>query len=241
MKMVNYDSLMAKAKDLHNDLNQAGMSAKLPPNYRSLQNSISDFLHGSREFKTVTQDDNTGAGGAFSFDAFNRFGVKSPAEPTFVRANAVGKFGSSPDLGTGMTRDDYGSLSSDEPKKQNSDDLQNQEKPKKVMKNKVSPVSPQEEIDQADPADIYANVASRANNRIQGEVYGPSGTGQDGDFSKFANPQAAKEYFMQNFSGQAADHLHFAKFLRAFKHKDRNMQESFMKTLTKYNGSRWTS
>jgi len=101
-------------------------------------------------------------------------------------------------------------------------------------------VSPKETIDQADPADIYANVSIRANNRIQGEVYGPSGTGRDGDFSKFDDPQAAKDYFMKNFSGQAADHLHFAKFLRAFKHRERNMQESFMKSLTRYNESRWT-
>ena len=240
--MVNYDSLMSKAKDLYNDLNQASMSAKLPPNYRSLQNSISDFIRGRGEFKTVTQDDNTGAGGAFSFDAFNRFGVKSPAEPTFVRANAVGKFGSSPDLGTGITRDDHGIPSSND--LQNPKPQENPEKIKKVKKTKVSlvaPSSPEEAIDQADPADIYANVSSRANNRIKGEVYGPSGTGNDGDFSKFADPQAAKDYFMKNFSGQGADHLHFAKFLRAFKHRDRNMQESFMKSLTRYNGSRWTS
>lgn len=226
--MVNYDSLMSKAKDLYNDLNQASMSTKLPPNYRSLQNSINDFIRGRGEFKTVTQDDNTGAGGAFSFDAFNRFGVKNKSEPTFIRPTAIGKFGTSSD---------------DDSRKPSSDDLQNPEKIKKVKKTKVSPVapsSPEEAIDQADPADIYANVSSRANNRIQGEVYGPSGTGHDGDFSKFADPQAAKDYFMKNFSGQGADHLHFAKFLRAFKHRDRNMQESFMKSLTKYNKSRWT-
>jgi hypothetical protein len=216
--METYDSLMAKAKDLYNDLNQASMSAKLPPNYRSLQNSISDFLRGRREFKTVTQDDNTGAGGAFSFDAFNRFGVKNKAEPTFIRPTAIGKFGTSSD-------DDSGKPDFDD-------------SPKKAKGSKK--VSPKETIDSADPADIYANVASRANNRIQGEVYGPSGTGRDGDFSKFADPEAAKDYFMKNFSGQAADHLHFARFVRAFKHRERNMQESFMKSLTKYNESRWT-
>ena len=112
------------------------------------------------------------------------------------------------------------------------------EAPKKAKGSKK--VSPDEIIDPADPTDIYANVSSRANNRIQGEVYGPSGTGRDGDFSKFADPQAAKDYFMKNFSGQAADHLHFAKFLRVFKHRERNMQESFMKSLTRYNESRWT-
>ena len=33
--MSNYESLTAKIKELYNDLNQASMSEKLPPSYRS--------------------------------------------------------------------------------------------------------------------------------------------------------------------------------------------------------------
>jgi hypothetical protein len=212
--MSNYESLTAKIKELYNDLNQASMSEKLPPSYRSLQNSIGDFIHGRGEFKAVTQDDAVGAGGAFSFDAFNRGESGRKSVPTFVRPTAIGKFGTSSD-----------SFEVKEPKEVH---------PKVVKKKNVSG-----EIDPADPADIYANVSSKANNRLQGEVYGRSGTGEDGDFTKFENPTAAREYFMQHFSGKSADHLHFARFLRAFKHRERNMQESFIETLCRYNKKHW--
>jgi len=212
MKMDNIEYLMTKIRDLYHDFDGASIYTDLPPNYIKLKNIIANFLYNRGEFTKATWNDNTGGGGAISFDPILRVGNKKKSPVNLAEPSEIGIFSSS----------------SDQPPKR-----------KKASSNRRG--STDKTIDSADPADIYANVSSRANNRIQGEVYGPSGTGQDGDFSKFDDPKAAKYYFMNNFSGQAADHLHFAKFLRAFKHKDRNMQESFMKTLTKYNGSRWTS
>lgn len=65
-------------------------------------------------------------------------------------------------------------------------------------------------------------VAQLALDRLQKEIYGPSGTGADGDFSGFREPEAAKRYFMRYFSGKPADPLHFARYLRLFGHKDRD-------------------
>lgn len=65
-------------------------------------------------------------------------------------------------------------------------------------------------------------VAQPALDRLQKEIYGPSGTGDDGDFSGFREPAAAKAYFMRHFRNKPADHMHFARYLRLFGHKDRD-------------------
>lgn len=65
-------------------------------------------------------------------------------------------------------------------------------------------------------------IAQPTLDRLQKEIYGPSGNGTDGDFTGFREPEAAKKYFMRHFSGKPADALHFARYLRLFGHKDRD-------------------
>ena len=74
-------------------------------------------------------------------------------------------------------------------------------------------------------------VAQKALDRLQSVVYGKAGDGSDGDFSGFDKPAEAKDYFMKHFSKKAADHLHFAKFLRMFTHKEQDANESVMARL----------
>ena len=74
-------------------------------------------------------------------------------------------------------------------------------------------------------------VAEKALNRLQSVIYGKAGDGSDGDFSGFSKPAEAKDYFMKHFSKKAADHLHFAKFLRMFTHKEQDANESVMARL----------
>ena len=69
---------------------------------------------------------------------------------------------------------------------------------------------------------FYKPVSIPTLNRLQKIVYGASGTGTDGDFTGFREPEPAKRYFMRNFSGHPADPLGFAKVLRMFGHKDQN-------------------
>lgn len=74
-------------------------------------------------------------------------------------------------------------------------------------------------------------VAEKALNRLQSVIYGKSGDGSDGDFNGFEKPKEAKDYFMKHFSKKPADHLHFAKFLRMFAHKEQDANESAMASL----------
>ena len=55
--------------------------------------------------------------------------------------------------------------------------------------------------------------------QIKGSVYGPSGTGADGDFSKFSNPEVAKQYFVANKDKLANDER-FKKFMSSFNYKE---------------------
>ena len=55
--------------------------------------------------------------------------------------------------------------------------------------------------------------------QIKGSVYGPSRTGADGDFSKFSNPEVAKQYFVNNQAKLANDE-NFKKFMNAYNYKE---------------------
>lgn len=60
---------------------------------------------------------------------------------------------------------------------------------------------------------------------VKGAVYGPSNDGQQGDFSKFTNPEVAKQYFLYN-KEKLADDRKFRQFMKNYGYKESVSQKN---------------